>query len=296
MLRIVDEIAKAVLPESVFSIIPAWVLTVIDIILVFIAARLIVLALNLLINRIMEARINSTDDMGRKRVLNTVGTVFKSIIKYVVYFLAIAAVVGILGLTSAMTSMLAAAGVGGLIISIGAQGVVKDIVTGIFMLFENQVAVGEYVTACDVTGIVTNVSFRTITIKGWRGELNIIPNGNIGIITNYSREPYLAVADIAVAYEVDVKKAMEIMLDEAKKLCNSSEGLLSEPSMLGINELAESGMTIRMTVNVRQYDGHWGIERKLKQNIKQRFDAEGIEIPYNKVVVIKGEEAASTLG
>ena len=83
MLRIVDEIAKAVLPESVFSIIPAWVLTVIDIILVFIAARLIVLALNLLINRIMEARINSTDDMGRKRVLNTVGTVFKSIIKYV---------------------------------------------------------------------------------------------------------------------------------------------------------------------------------------------------------------------
>ncbi len=220
----------------------------------------------------------------RQRRAETAATISKSLSRYIIFFLAIAATIGQLGLTSAMSSLLAAAGVGGIAIGIGAQSFIKDVVAGLFLIFEDQMAVGDYITAADVTGTVEEITLRTTVVRGFRGEINVIPNGSIGVLTNFSRTDYLAMVDVAIDREADIARAERCMREEAEAYAKQSDTALDAPQVLGVTAIGGEGITMRMILRVKPM-AQWSAERALNRRIKERFERENIPLAYQRLVV-----------
>ena len=220
----------------------------------------------------------------RQRKAETAVTITKSLSRYIIFFLAIAATIGQLGLTSAMSSLLAAAGVGGIALGIGAQSFIKDVVAGLFLIFEDQMSVGDYITAADVTGTVEEITLRTTVVRGFRGEINVIPNGSIGVLTNFSRADYLAMVDVAIDREADIARAERCMREEAEAYAKQSDTALDAPEVLGVTAIGGEGVTMRMILRVKPM-AQWAAERALNRRIKERFEKEDIPLAYQRLVI-----------
>ncbi|MDO4567709.1 MAG: mechanosensitive ion channel [Clostridia bacterium] len=281
---ILSSIAATLLPENTL---PDWLLPLIDAACIVLIALLVIWAAQIAL-RIARNVQQKGSKAGDTRKIDTVGSVIMGVVRCVVWFVAITAVIGALGLEDAMASILAVAGIGGLLLTVGAQSLVKDVVTGIFMLFEDQVEVGDFVTAGSVTGTVTAITLRTLTIRGPRGEMNVVPNGNVSVLTNFSRNDYTAIIDVGIAYEADVNRALALMLEEGEAYVESSGGDAFNPAIAGVVELSDSSVKLRMTIGVKNLT-HLAVQNELNKRIKERFAAEGIEIPYNKLVVLSAD-------
>jgi small conductance mechanosensitive channel len=251
-----------------------FLVSVLYIVLVFALAKILSVLLNRAYRSVISRRAKAIADDKHRR-LETVGTLAVSIVRYILYFVAFAISLGELGLGNAMNSMLAAAGIGGIAIGIGAQSLIKDIMTGFFILFEDQFAVGDYVTIGDVTGTVERIELRTTAVRGYRGEINVIPNGNIGVMTNFSRNDYLAMIDIPAAQGTDTEKAMALMLEEALAFAGEDKAVTGRPEVLGVVEAKDTASVIRLIQKVRPMQ-HWRVQRELTRRILERFKQEGI--------------------
>ncbi len=254
---------------------------VLSIIAVFIVVKLLTRLLNSLINRLVRSRINSKFSVDERK-LNTLATVLKNVIKYILYFIGIMIILDILGVNT--TSIIATAGIGGLAISFGAQSLVKDIITGFFILFEDQFSVGDHVKIGDFEGIVEEMGIRVTKMRDFSGELHIIPNGNISLVTNKSRGPMRSNVDIRIPYEEDVDRAIEIIEKVCNKVKEENSSILEGPSVLGITDLGESGINIKIIAKTKPMD-QWALERQLRKEIKKAFDKENIQIAYPKLII-----------
>jgi small conductance mechanosensitive channel len=187
-------------------------------------------------------------------------------------------------------TLIAGAGVVGLAVGFGAQGLVSDVVTGFFILLEKQMDVGDYVTIGGVDGIIEEVGLRTTHIRSFDGTLNYMPNREISTLANHSRGNMRALVDIGIAYEEDIDTAIKILQDACDKVKAENEGIIMEgPNVLGVQTLGASDVVIRIiskTLNGEQ----WAVERQLRQALKEALDAHGIEIPYPHQVEIKKVE------
>lgn len=217
------------------------------------------------------------------RKAETIESVSASIARYVVYFFAVATILGIIGLGTTVNSLLATAGIGGVAIAFGAQSLVKDVVSGMFMLFEGQYSVGEYIEIDGEKGTVEAITIRTTSIRRFTGEVMTMPNGNISKITNYSRADLLAVVDMPLSYEADIEKASLIMRSVGLEYMEKHDNILEEPHVLGIIELSGSGLVLRMIVRVKPLT-HWETERDLRRLIKMEFEAQGVETGVSQKV------------
>jgi len=220
------------------------------------------------------------------RKVNTLRALAHSILRYTVYF-----VTGltILGQFVDTTSILATAGIGGLAIGFGAQSLVKDVISGFFILFEDQYAVGDFVTIGDTTGTVEEIGLRITRIRGFKGDLTIIPNGQIQKVVNYTRGNVLAVVDISVPYETDIDKAIKLIEDVAGRYAKENENIVEQPQVLGVMDLGDSQITIRAVARTLPLK-HWEVERELKKRIKEAFDENDIGVPYPRTVIIHSEK------
>ena len=268
-----------------------WAVAVIDILLIFLLARICV-ALTGKLLRSISARYKKRlgDDDHAFRRTETALTLINGLAKYVFYFIAIALAIGELGLGSAMASMLAAAGIGTLAIGLGAQSIISDVAAGLFIIFEDQIAVGDYVILAGVEGYVDEVSLRTITIRGFNGERHIIPNGQIKEVTNFSRTDYIAFFDMEVSREADADRALDIMMQEAERIYQTSDDPAKKPpERLGIAAMAGNSMTLRIIIHcsaVRQ----WATLRAVRYACNRRFHEEGITAPEVLNRILTGKE------
>ena len=268
-----------------------WAITVIDILLIFLLARICV-ALTGKLLRSISARYKKRlgDDDHAFRRTETALTLINGLAKYVFYFIAIALAIGELGLGSAMASMLAAAGIGTLAIGLGAQSIISDVAAGLFIIFEDQIAVGDYVILAGVEGYVDEVSLRTITIRGFNGERHIIPNGQIKEVTNFSRTDYIAFFDMEVSRDADADRALDIMMEEAERIYQTSDDPAKKPpERLGIAAMAGNSMTLRIIIHcsaVRQ----WATLRAVRYACNRRFQEEGITAPEVLNRILKDKE------
>ena len=260
---------------------------IIKIVAIIVAARIIIAITRRISRRMLRGRAKRKPLSEFYKKAETIQSVSDSAIKYAVYFLAFMAILGVLGLGTAVGSMLAAAGIGGIVIALGAQSLVKDIVSGIFTLFENQYAVGEYIEIDGEKGTVSAITLRTTSITKFSGETATIPNGNITKIINYSRGDHLAIVDMPVSFETDIEKASTIMQSVGLHYKENNDNVLEEPHVLGIIEFGESEIVLRMIMRVKPLT-HWATERALRQAIKEAFDAQGVSIPFPHRVVING--------
>lgn len=222
-----------------------------------------------------------------ERKTNTLAVILKSVVKYLLYFIGIVAVLKEFGIPT--ESILATAGVGGLAIGFGAQSLVKDIITGFFILFEDQYSVGDYIKTGEFDGIVEEIGIRVTKIRAFSGDLHIVPNGNIQTVTNRCRGAMRAWVDVGIAYEEDIDNAIMVMNSIAKKMAEQNDNIIEGPTVLGVTNLGESDVVLSIIAKTKPME-QWAVERDLRKAIKESFDKEGIEIPYPRRVVIDSKE------
>lgn len=259
----------------------------IKIIAIIIVAKILIVVLRRVIKRFLERSKAKKPLSPMAKKAETIESVAYSISKYIIYFLAAMSILEQLNLGTTVNSLLATAGVGGVAIAFGAQGLVKDVVSGFFLLFENQYSVGEYIEVDGEKGTVEAITVRTTRINRFSGETTTIPNGNILKVTNYSRGDHLAIVDMSIAYEVDIEKASTIMQNMGLEYMANHDNILEEPHVLGIISFGESDVVLRMIIRVKPLT-HWDTERALRRMVKEEFDRQDVEIPYPHHVVING--------
>jgi len=257
----------------------------IKVIILLIVVKIVLRILNALIDRTIAKRVK-TMSIKEERKIKTLMAVFRNILKYILYFIAIVIILDIFGVNT--SSILATAGIGGLAISFGAQSLVKDIITGFFILFEDQYSVGDYVTIGDYTGIVEEVGIRVTKLKDFSGELHIIPNGQITVVTNMGRGPMRSSVVVRIAYEEDIDKAIKVIEEVLDKIKKANDSIIEGPSVLGVTSLGDSGVDITIVAKTKPME-QWALERQIRKAVKEAFDEEGIEIPYSKIVVYNGK-------
>lgn len=223
-------------------------------------------------------------EMQKKRI-KTLMTLTRSAARYLVYFVCVLMILSQLGFGVAMQNLIVTAGIGSVAIGFGAQSLVKDVVTGFFMMFENQFSVGDYVKIDDVEGTVSATAMRVTYIKTALGQQVIIPNGSISTVINYSRSNSLAKVLIPLPYDCDITHAMKVCLEAAEKCAVSQKEIVVEaPKVQGITAFEDSSITVSIICLVKPCS-HWGMERAMRLAIKEALDANGIEIPFNQLDV-----------
>ena len=187
-----------------------------------------------------------------------------------------------------ITPLIAGAGVAGLAIGFGAQSLIKDIVAGFFIPLEDQFHVGDVIQAGGVSGQVERMTLRMTIVRDLQGTVHFIPNGEIKVASNLTKEWSRAVLEIGVGYEEDVDRVMAVLTEVGHSLADDEtfgKLVLEPPQVLGVEALADSQVTIRMlakTLPLKQ----WEVARELRRRIKARFDREGIQIPSPHRVII----------
>ncbi len=220
-----------------------------------------------------------------EKKLDTMATLIASVFKYAVY---IWAILMILSDVLNLKSVLAAAGIGGVAIGLGAQSLIKDTLSGFFILLEDQFAVGDLITIDTMTGTVEQMELRVTRIKNFNGDLYIIPNGEIKRVTNHTRDNRMVIVDVPVAYSTSLEKAYDI----AQKICDEVKTEFSvfteEPKILGITELGKQSINMRITA--RTYPNEqWAVERRIRIKIKEAFEKTGLEF-YDRTAIIREEQ------
>lgn len=222
----------------------------------------------------------------------TLMTLSMSVVKYAVYFLAFAAVLSELGLGVTAGSLLATAGIGGLAIGFGAQNLIRDVVTGFFMLFENQFTVGDYIVTPVAEGTVESLTLRTTILRGARGEKIIIPNGNISMITNYSRGDYTALIEVSIARDQDIERVIRLMEHAVKEALNGNKAVREVPKVLGVSSMSQNEAVVRATCTVQGTE-HWAIERIMRKAVLQTLSAHGVRMPYQQTEMLRTDAERS---
>lgn len=223
-----------------------------------------------------------------ERKANTLNTITSSVLKYVVYFIGLFTILKLLGVDP--NSLLVIASAGSVAIGLGAQSVITDMLEGFFIFFEDHFAVGDFVTIQNITGTVESVTLRYTTIRDVQGKVHIIPNGSVGIVTNMSSEFINAIVNVGVGYGEDIDHVLLILQDEMAKT-SDMESILESPVILGVVGLDDSAVTIRVVAKC-MVKTNFAVEVELRRRIKNRFDREGIEIPFPQrtVHIVKEKE------
>ena len=212
----------------------------------------------------------------------TLSKLLENVLTYVIYFISLMTILSTLDID--VKGLIAGAGIVGLAVGFGAQNLVRDIITGFFIIFEDQFSVGDYVRIGSAEGTVEEIGLRTTKIKSWTGELHIFPNGNVTEVTNFSIHNSIAVVDVSIAYEENIEEAEKVMLELLLALPQKYEDLVNPPELLGVQTLGASDVVIRIvaeTVPMR----HWYMARMIRKEVKLCLDAHGIEIPFPRMVM-----------
>ncbi len=255
-------------------------------IIIFLSAYIITKIVNKVIDKTILNRKSLSSIESTNRIITMTQTI-KRIVKYVLLFFALVISLDMFGVNTA--SLIATLGIGGFALTFGAQSLVKDMITGFFILIENQYSVGDYVQIGSKEGIVEELGIRITKIRDFTGELHIIPNGSITEVTNKTRGQMRALVKVGVSYEDDLDHVFSVLNRIADELKND-ENIIEGPTVLGVTQLANSSVEISIvakTVPLQQ----WAVERNLRKRIKEEFEKEGIEIPYQKIVVLGGEKS-----
>lgn len=218
-----------------------------------------------------------------ERKQNTLIAISKSFLKYGVYLLAALMILAELGFST--TSLLAGAGVVGLAIGFGAQGIVKDVLTGFFILFEDQYSVGDYVKISGLAGVVTDIGIRVTKLRDFSGEVHIIPNGSVEKVTNMSVGQMRAMVDIPVAYEENINDVIKVLENTMEKVKKDFQEIVDGPTVLGVANFGDSEVNIRIVAQTTPMN-QWKIERVIRLYVKEAFVENDIEIPYPRRVNI----------
>lgn len=218
-------------------------------------------------------------ERARQRV-GTLGAVLRNVASIVIFTLAVLMVLGELDIS--LGPLIAGAGIAGVALGFGAQSLVRDFLSGIFIVMEDQYGVGDIVDVGEASGVVEEVTLRVTRLRDVQGTLWHVPNGEIRRVGNMSQLWARVILDAEVAYDTDIAEASKVIKEVADGLWRealTTAPILEEPELWGIEEFGLKGISIRLAVKTEP-GSQWAISRELRARLKRAFDERGIQIPF----------------
>ena len=273
--------------ENAWEAIRDWLLTSgLRIVFILVASLIASRSLRVLrvrLEKIIAGAVPTGEQAQRARTLTTV---MHSISMVAMAIIAGMMILQELGLDIA--PLIAGAGVAGVALGLGAQTLIRDIIGGFFILLEDQFAVGDSIQVGNIAGGVEKMTLRATFLRDLEGTLHVIPNGEMRIISNRTKDWSRAVVDLGVAYEEDIGRVMAALGNIGHGFYQDEEFaplLLEEPTVTGVEALGDWAVTVRIVVKTKP-GKQWDVARELRRRIKESFEREGIEMPYPRQEVL----------
>jgi small conductance mechanosensitive channel len=225
-------------------------------------------------------------DRRRKAQLQTLGPLLQGLAQTII--LAIAVMMGLSEVGVKIGPLLAGAGVVGIAVGFGAQTVVKDLVTGLFLIVEDIVSVGDIVRIGDSGGLVEKMTLRTIRLRDFDGTLHVFPYGEAQVVHNLTKTFSYAVFDLQISYGSDIDEALRLMRhvgDEMREDPAFAARILEPIEVVGVDNLADSGVVLKARIKTKPIE-QWAVGREYNRRIKLAFDKAGVEIPFPHMKVV----------
>ncbi len=228
-----------------------------------------------------------------KRRADSLGPLLRRLIAWVAYIAAAMMSLDHLGVDVA--TLLAGAGIIGLAVGFGAQNLVKDVITGFFLMLDDELREGDFVAVGDAVGTVEHVGLRVTRLRAFDGTLWYLSNGDISRVANKSREWMLAIVGVGLAYEEEVARGLKVIQEVGDKWAEEhGDIILDSPLAQGVVGLNASDVGVRLIVKLRSGE-QWAAERELRHRIKKAFDEQGVEIPFPRQVTYHRQEQGTQL-
>lgn len=243
-------------------------------------------------NRIINFAVKQKEDGEFQKRTQTLGTIIRYVLVFAIIAVAFMTILREFGVE--IGPVLAAAGIVGLAVGFGAQSLVKDVISGFFILLEDQIRVGDVVNIAGKGGLVEKVNLKTTVLRDLAGNVHYIPNGNIEVVTNMTKEFSRYVFDIGVAYRENVDEIIEVIkgIDEEMRSDPEYKDDIIEPiEIMGLDQFADSAVIVRArttTLPIKQ----WRVGREFNRRLKKKFDELNIEIPFPHVTLYMGKDKA----
>jgi small-conductance mechanosensitive channel len=274
-----------------FDAVAGWLFTNgTRVVVIIVGSLLAIWIIRIIINR-SKSKLVHLDKVGIERAkrTETLAKIIEATLRAVVLasaFLMILKQVGI-----EIGPLLAGAGVVGLAVGFGAQSLVKDVIGGFFILLENHMNVGDVVEIAGAKGLIESINLRVTVLRDLEGNVHIVPNGSIGVLTNMTKEWSRALLDIGVAYKEDVDRVISVLEDVGENLRRDETfgDLILEPvQVLGLENFGDSSVDIRVLIKTKPIE-QWRVAREFRRRVKLAFDEKGIEIPFPHRTIYIGE-------
>lgn len=236
---------------------------------------------NKVIDRIFRRKSSLRIKINEKRE-QTIKILMKSALTYTIYFIMIVMILESLSIP--ISTLLAGAGIAGLAIGFGAQSLVRDIISGFFIVFERQFSIDDYVGIAEIEGTVMEIGLRTTKVLSWTGEEHVIPNGNITQVVNYSIYNGMSVVDIHVPYDINIQVLEDKINQIIVNLPNEYEIFTDTPYIQGIRELDLSNYVVRILAETTPAS-QWQGERFIRKELQRKLYNDGINIPLQQFVI-----------
>ena len=263
-------------------------------VILILVGALVVVRLAAFVTRRVENAFEDNDPSTmneREKQAATLGKVIRNITRILVWGVAVMMVLKELGID--IGPILAGVGLMGLAVGFGAQSLVKDFLAGMFVLIENQYNVGDVIKVAGASGLVEKITLRATTLRDLEGNVHIIPNGIIDVVTNRTRQWSRFVLDIGVAYKENVDEVMGVLKEIGDELAADAKfaSMITAPlEVLGVQDFADSAVIIRVMFTTQPVK-QWTVGREFRRRVKNTFDAKGIEIPFPHTTIYLGDAA-----
>jgi len=290
------------LPDRLLGVIANPILPILVIIAIAgILMRLIDQAVRRIVAALFEREVNegTSRDLSASEVAKRVDTLDGLVTRTIHVFILLIALVMILGeLSFDIGPAVAGLGIVGIAVGFGAQSLVRDFFNGALILIENQFSLGDVITVAGITGVVEDFSLRRTTLRDLSGVVHTVPNGEIAVTSNQTRSWSRVNENIQVAYDTDMDRAIEVVNEVGRSLAQDpiwKDRVLEPPSVLRVNSLDESGVTLKVIGSVRASE-QWAVAGELRRRLLTAFAGAGIEIPFPHRVVISRDGGAPAAG
>ena len=276
--------------QSLFQMISTWFLTSGVDVLITIVLMLVALKIAKGVGKKFATLLQKNKDDEFKKRAETLTGIIQLILTILVLVVGCIIILGEVGVE--IGPILATAGIFGLAIGFGAQNLVQDVISGFFLLLEDQVRVGDVVQVAGKGGLVEKVTLRMIILRDLAGNVHFVRNGKVDVVTNMTKDYGRYVFEIGVAYRENVDEVIEVIKavdEDLRKDPDFSEDILEPIEILGLDRFDDSAVVIKARYKTRAVK-QWGVGRAFNKRLKEAFDANGIEIPYPHLTLYAGED------
>ena len=287
---------RALTPSELFLRGQEWGLAhlpnAIRIVLILAAGYVLLRTVRHLTRRVEHLGVDEEDPARRvekEKRARTLARVLRQTASIVILAVVFMLVLGEMGVD--LKPILAGAGIAGLAVGFGAQTMVKDVISGFFVLLENQFRVNDVIRSAGVEGLVEAINLRTTVLRDVHGRVHVIPNGDLGVVTNYTRNWSRALLDVGVAYKEDTDRCFAILGEVGASMERDpvfGPKLAGPFQYPGVQGLDESAVTLRVVVDTLPQE-RWNVLRELRRRVKKAFDEAGVEIPFPHRTLYVGE-------